>query len=198
MKLNDRVAIVTGGGKGIGRAISLTFAKEGAVVIVAARDLASIEDTVEEIRSHGGRADAFVTDVRHEDQIKKMVAYTLDKYGRIDILVNNSGTGGPTVNVADLDLDAWNDVMAVNITAPMLCARSAEAHDRCAKRQYYQHQLRRRQVRFPDEKSLRSIETRSYCSDRDTRYRSWGALHPRELHQPRQGEGRTRGECCKG
>ncbi len=114
---------MTGGGKGIGRAISLAFAREGAIVVMAARDLASMESAIEEIRSQAGRADAFVTDVRHEDQVRKMVAYTLDKHGRIDVLVNNSGTGGPTTNVADLDLDAWNDVMAINVTGPMLCAR---------------------------------------------------------------------------
>lgn len=123
MRLKDRVAIVTGGGKGIGRAISLAFAREGAIVVVAARDLLAMENTVEEIRSHGGVADALVADVRNEDQIKRMVAYTMDKHRRIDILVNNSATGGPTVNIAELDLDTWNDVMATNITGPMLCAR---------------------------------------------------------------------------
>jgi len=123
MKLKDRVAIVSGGGKGIGRSISRAFAAEGAIVVMAARDLPALEDTAEEISSNGGRADVIVTDVRYEDQIKQMVAYTLEKYKGIDVLVNNSAVSGPTVNLADMDLNDWNDVMAVNITGPMLCAR---------------------------------------------------------------------------
>lgn len=123
MRMKDKVVIVTGGGKGIGRAISFAFAAEGAIVVMAARDLSGMEATTEEIRSRGGRADAIVTDVRYEDQIKNMVTYTLNKYGQIDILVNNSGIAGPTVNLADIDLNDWNDVMAINLTGPMLCAR---------------------------------------------------------------------------
>jgi NAD(P)-dependent dehydrogenase (short-subunit alcohol dehydrogenase family) len=123
LRLKDKVAIITGGGKGIGRAISLAFAAEGAIVVMAARDLSSMEHVVGEMASHGGKADAVVTDIRHEDQVKKMVAYTLDKYGRIDILVNNSAAGGPTVNLVELELNDWNDVMATNLTGSMLCAR---------------------------------------------------------------------------
>jgi len=125
LRLKDQISIVTGGGKGIGKAISLAFAKEGAIVVMAARSLSSMEDTAEEIRSRDGRADAVATDVPYEDQIKKMVAYTLDKYGRIDILVNNSGFGGPTTNLVELSLDEWNDVIAINLTGPMLCSREA-------------------------------------------------------------------------
>ncbi len=123
MRLQDKVAIITGGGKGIGRAMSLAFAAEGAIVVMAARDLSSIEHAAAEIASRGGKVDAIVTDVRYEDQVKRMVAFTLDKFGRIDILVNNSAVGGPTVNLVELKLDDWNDVMATNLTGPMLCAR---------------------------------------------------------------------------
>jgi NAD(P)-dependent dehydrogenase (short-subunit alcohol dehydrogenase family) len=125
MRLDNQIAIVTGGGKGIGKAICMAFAREGATVVIAARDTRSMEDTAEEIRSRGGGADTVATDVRKEDQVKSMVAYVLDKYGRIDILVNNSATGGPTANLTEIDLDTWNEVMAVNITGPMLCSREA-------------------------------------------------------------------------
>jgi NAD(P)-dependent dehydrogenase (short-subunit alcohol dehydrogenase family) len=121
--MKDRVAIVTGGGKGIGRAVSFAFAAEGAIVVMAARDLSSMEDTAKEIRSRGGSADALVTDVRYEDQVKALVAQTMNKYGRIDVLVNNSAIGGPTVNIMDMDLNDWNDVIAINLTGSMLCAR---------------------------------------------------------------------------
>lgn len=123
MRMTQKVVIVTGGGKGLGKAISLAFAAEGATVVIAARELAAAEQTVREIESRGGTAHALVTDVRHEDQVKRMVSYTLDKFGRIDVLVNNSAVGGPTINVIDMDLKVWNDVVATNLTGPMLCAR---------------------------------------------------------------------------
>lgn len=123
MRMEQKVAIVTGGGKGLGKAISLAFAAEGAKVVIAARDLASTEQTAREIESRGGTADALATDVRYEEQIKRMVSHTLDRFGRIDVLVNNSAVGGPTINVIDMDLKVWNDVVATNLTAPMLCAR---------------------------------------------------------------------------
>ncbi len=123
MRLKDRVAIITGGGKGLGKAISLAFAAEGATVVITARELARMEQTAREIASAGGAAEALVTDVRYEDQVKRMVAHTLERFGRIDILVNNSALGGPTVNVSDMDLNVWNEVMTTNLTGPMLCAR---------------------------------------------------------------------------
>jgi NAD(P)-dependent dehydrogenase (short-subunit alcohol dehydrogenase family) len=123
MKMKDRVVIVTGGGKGIGKAISHAFAGEGAVVVMAARDLLGLEDTAQEIMSLGGLAHVMVTDVRYEDQVRAMVSRTTEMFGRIDVLVNNGAIAGPTANLADMDLDAWNDVIAVNLTGPMLCAR---------------------------------------------------------------------------
>jgi NAD(P)-dependent dehydrogenase (short-subunit alcohol dehydrogenase family) len=71
----------------------------------------------------GGKADAIVTDLRYEDQIRSLVARTVNKYGRIDILVNDAAIAGPRVNVADIDLDGWNEAMAINLSAPMLCSR---------------------------------------------------------------------------
>ena len=123
MRLNNKVAIVTGGGVGIGRAISLAFASEEAAVVVAARALPRLEAVADEIRSGGGRAIAIQTDVSDENQVKKMVAQTLNEYGQIDILVNNSGIAGPTINVVDIKLGDWNEVLAINLTGAMLCAR---------------------------------------------------------------------------
>jgi NAD(P)-dependent dehydrogenase (short-subunit alcohol dehydrogenase family) len=128
MRLKDRVAIVTGGGKGIGKAISLAFASEGAKVVVAARDLSKLEETVKEIKSKGGRAKAIQTDVTDEKQIQRMVSETIKEYGQIDILVNNSGIGGPTVNVVDLKLEDWNEVLAIDLTGSMLCSREVLKH----------------------------------------------------------------------
>ena len=128
MRLKDKVAIVTGGGKGIGKAIALAFAAEGATVVVAARTRSKLEETVKEIESKGGRAKAVQTDVSDEKQVQQMVAQTVDEYGQIDILVNNSGIGGPTANVVDLKLEDWNEALAIDLTGSMLCSREVLKH----------------------------------------------------------------------
>lgn len=124
MKLKDKVAIVTGGGTGIGRATACAFASEGARVVVAARTLSRLEEVVEEIKSGGGQAKAIQTDISDEKQVQQMVAQTLNDYGQIDILVNNSAVanGAPVV---DMVLDDWNEVLTVNLTGTMLCSREA-------------------------------------------------------------------------
>lgn len=123
MRLENRVAIITGGGSDIGRAISGAFAAEGAVVVVAARTAAPLDEITGEIKSRGGRAKAILTDITDESQVARLVAQTLEEYGQIDILVNNSGISGPAANVVDMDLAKWNEVLAVNLTGTMLCSR---------------------------------------------------------------------------
>jgi NAD(P)-dependent dehydrogenase (short-subunit alcohol dehydrogenase family) len=122
-RLKDKVAIVTGGGQGIGKAIALAFATEGAKVIVAARTLPKLEGTAAEIRAEGGEALAIQTDVTKEQEVEAMVAGAVKAFGRIDILVNNSGIGGPTARVADMNLEAWNEVIALDLTGSMLCCK---------------------------------------------------------------------------
>ncbi|MBP1733650.1 MAG: gdhIV [Deltaproteobacteria bacterium] len=128
MILKDRVAIVTGGSQGIGRAIAITFAAEGAAVVVAARNLSKLGETVDAIKLKGGRAKAVQTDLSDEKQIERMVAETIKEYGRVDILVNDSGIAGPTVNVVDMDLNQWNEALAVNLTGAMLAAKHVLKH----------------------------------------------------------------------
>jgi NAD(P)-dependent dehydrogenase (short-subunit alcohol dehydrogenase family) len=128
MRLKDRVAIITGGGRGIGKSISLAFASEGAIVVVAARTSSMLDETIEKIESGGGKAEAIRTDVSDEKQVQRLVAEVIKAYGRVDILVNNSGIGGPTVNVVDLKLRDWNEVLAINLTGSMLCAREVLRH----------------------------------------------------------------------
>jgi NAD(P)-dependent dehydrogenase (short-subunit alcohol dehydrogenase family) len=128
MRLQNKVAIITGGGKGIGRTISSAFASEGASVVMAARTRSRLEETAEEIRAQGGNAQAIQTDITDESQIERMVGEAIEAYGRIDILVNNSGIAGPTARVVDLDLAAWNEVFAVDLTGAMLCAKHVLKH----------------------------------------------------------------------
>ena len=128
MRFKDKVAIVTGGGQGIGKAIALAFAAEGATVVVAARTKANLEKTVKEITAKGGTALARPTDITKEAEVEGLVAETVKAYGKIDILVNNSGIGGPTVMVPDLSLDDWNQVLAVDLTGSMLCSKHVLRH----------------------------------------------------------------------
>ena len=122
-RLKDKVAIVTGGGNGIGREIARAYAAEGASVVVVGRTLAQLERTVAEIRSRNGEAKAIQADVASEGQVEQMVADTLERYGQIDILVNNGAITGPTANVVDMRLDAWSETLAINLTGAMLCSR---------------------------------------------------------------------------
>ena len=122
-RLKDRVAIVTGGGKGIGKAISLALAREGAIVVPASRSMDKLEETVSEIERADGRGMAIQADIRDELQVEQMAGRVVKQFGRIDILVNNSGLGGPTVRVVDLDMRDWNDVIALDLTGSVQCCK---------------------------------------------------------------------------
>jgi len=123
MRLKERVAIVTGGNTGIGKAIALAFAREGAHIVLADCNPMTFEVTAGEIRSLGRKPLTVVTDVAREAQVKVMVEQTVETFGRIDILVNNAGIAGPTANLIDLSLVDWDNVMMINLTGPMLCSR---------------------------------------------------------------------------
>ena len=124
MKLKDKVAIITGGGTGIGKAISLAFANEGAAVVVAARNPSRLEEVAKDIKSRGGKAKAIQTDISNHEQIKRMVAQTIDEFGQIDVLVNNAAAMYPNnADVVDMNLDNWHNTLKVNLTGTMLCSR---------------------------------------------------------------------------
>ena len=122
-RLEDRVAIITGGGRGIGKAIALAFCRERATVVVAGRTLSSLEETCDEIRHMGGKAKPIQTDVSVEEQVVRMVSEAIKEFGKVDILVNNSAIAGPTVRGADMDLGQWSETIAIDLTGSMLCAR---------------------------------------------------------------------------
>ena len=128
MRLKDKVAIITGGGSGIGRAISLAFASEGAIVVVAARTIARLKEVADNINSRGGISRAMAVNIADEINIREMVAETIKEYGRIDVLVNNAGIPGPTAKIADMELDKWNEVLSINLTGAMLCSREVLAN----------------------------------------------------------------------
>ncbi len=128
MRLNEKVAIVTGGGTGIGKAIAGTFAKEGATVVIGGRNVPNLETTCNEIKAKGGKIEYVQADVSKEQDAVRLVGETIRLFGRVDILVNNSGIAGPTAKVVDMDLEKWNETIGINLTGSMLCAREALRH----------------------------------------------------------------------
>ncbi|MGV8081181.1 MAG: SDR family NAD(P)-dependent oxidoreductase [Syntrophales bacterium] len=121
--LSGRIAIVTGGSKGLGRAMALGLAEAGAVVAVVSRTKSLIEETADEIVKSGGEAIAVPADVRSEKDIERVAALVADKFGRIDILVNNAGIGGSRKVVA-MKTDEWNTMMETNVRSVFLTARA--------------------------------------------------------------------------
>ena len=105
MKLRDKVAIITGAGRGIGRATALALGREGAAISLAARTAAEIETVAREVQELGAQALPVVTDITREEDVARLVQRTLDAFGRIDVLVNNAGIGIPMRDVVDLGLD---------------------------------------------------------------------------------------------
>ncbi len=124
MRLNNKIAIVTGGGQGIGKVLALTFAREGAKVTVASRNLENLERIRKEIEAMGGASLAVQMDLTDEATIRNMTEKTLEKFGRIDILVNNSGIAGPTKLCEDVTREEWEKCFAVNMTGMFLCCKS--------------------------------------------------------------------------
>ncbi len=122
-KLTGKSVIVTGGSKGLGRAMALGLAEAGARVAVVSRSKNLIEETAQEIIRAGGEAMAVPADVRSERDIEKMVEIVADQYGEIDILVNNAGIA-PMNRVVDITMGEWDDVMGTNMRAMFLTARS--------------------------------------------------------------------------
>jgi len=125
MRLKGKVAIITGGGKGIGKAIALAYAREGCAVMLAARTVSALEETCKQIQSEGGKAAYVQTDVSDEKQVQRLVAETINRFNQIDILVNNSGVSGPTARVVDMDIAQFNETLAIDLTGSLICAKEA-------------------------------------------------------------------------
>src|SRR5262245_41368245 len=115
-KLDGQVAIVTGAGTGIGRATALLLAAEGATVVVAGRRQAPLQALVAEIQRAGGRADARPADVGNPEQAVALARFTLERHGRVDVLVNNAGSSSRVRNVRWVGREEWERVFAVNMT----------------------------------------------------------------------------------
>jgi meso-butanediol dehydrogenase/(S,S)-butanediol dehydrogenase/diacetyl reductase len=127
MKLEGKVALVTGGGRGIGRGIALALAGEGADVAVADIDYPNAQKVTEEIEALGRQAIAIKVDVTKWDQVLAMTKQTIKELGQIDILVNNAGVVGVAL-VEELEEEAWDRVMDVNAKGTFLCCKAVIPH----------------------------------------------------------------------
>jgi len=127
MRLKDRVAIITGAGKGIGQGIAKVFVQEGAKVVIVDWDEEAGKRTAEELRQAGGDAFFVKCDVSKEDQVKAMVQAALEKYGRIDILVNNAGVG-VYKSVLEATSEDWDLCLGVNLKGVFLCSKYVIPH----------------------------------------------------------------------
>ena len=129
-RLNGKVAIVTGSSSGIGKAIALRFAQEGAMVVVAARRLYKCEETVAQIEAAGGTALPLQTDVADESQVERLIGETVRRFQRLDILVNNAGIFGGR-RLAETSTEAFDEVMNTNVRGTFFCCRAAFGQMKC-------------------------------------------------------------------
>ena len=124
MRLEGKVTVVTGAGQGLGRAIALRCAAEGAHVALAARSTELLAEVAELIEASGGRALAVPTDLRDPAQVSRLAETVTRELGRADVLVNNSGIGGPTSVLWEIEPEDWEETLKVNLTGTFLCCRA--------------------------------------------------------------------------
>jgi len=124
MRLQGKVAIVTGSTKGIGRAVAIGYAEEGAIVIVCGRSEDLAKSLAEDLTRKGKKSVALRLDVTSVDSVNQVVAQVVKQFGRIDILVNNAGISPIWKRAEDTDKEAWDQIIATNLTGAFLCAQA--------------------------------------------------------------------------
>ncbi len=128
MRLKNKVALVTGAGRGIGKAIALAYVREGAKMAICARTGSEVEQTTSEIRDRGADCLGLVCDVSVEESVASLVEEVEGCFGRIDVLVNNAGVMTRPIPVAKLEVKKWDYTMAVNLRGPFLVTRAILPH----------------------------------------------------------------------
>lgn len=122
---HDKVAIITGAGSGVGRAVAIAFLKDGYRTVLAGRRADALEETIKLSGAPSGQALAVPTDVTKQDSVKALFAKTKEAFGRLDVLFNNAGVNAPGVMLEELSLEQWQAVVDTNLTGPFLCTQEA-------------------------------------------------------------------------
>ena len=123
MLLENKVALVTGGGQGIGEAVAKCYAKAGAKVVVVDYNEVTANKIADEINATGGNAVAFKADVTKEDEVKAMVKFTLDTYGKLDCACNNAGKSSQALNMIDTPVENFDEVFALDVRGVFFCCK---------------------------------------------------------------------------
>jgi NAD(P)-dependent dehydrogenase (short-subunit alcohol dehydrogenase family) len=126
--LGDKIALITGASQGLGRALALALAKEGARVVVNARSDESVRPVAGEVEGVGAEMLAVAADVSSEAEVERLLRETVGRFGRIDVLVNNAGLLGPRVGIEEYPVDEWRRVIDANLTGPYLVSKATIPH----------------------------------------------------------------------
>ncbi|HVB04830.1 MAG TPA: SDR family oxidoreductase [Acidimicrobiales bacterium] len=130
--LADQVAVITGGGRGLGRAIALAWAERGARVLCSARSRAELEDTAAAITSRGGEAEILPADVASEQDMQRLMAHAVERFGRLDVVLLNAGVNGGRLPIEQLPMEDWRQCLDINLTGVFLGIKAAVPHLRAA------------------------------------------------------------------
>ncbi len=125
--LKDKIALITGASRGIGKGIALKFAQQGATILLVGRKMPGLEAAAEEIRALGGKADCFTADVAKEDDVTHLVDQVMAKYGRVDILVNNAGIS-KEMPLMEMPVSVFDEIMTTNMRSVMLVTKAILPH----------------------------------------------------------------------
>lgn len=128
--LEGKVALVTGASQGLGRALALAYAKEGANLVISSRSADSLETVAEEASDSGVEVLAVPADLSRSEDVQKLVDAAVERFGKIDVLVNNAGLLGPRVRIEEYPEDKWRSVLDANLTGPFLVSKAAIPHMR--------------------------------------------------------------------
>lgn len=124
MRYKDKIVLITGSGSGIGKAAALAFSKEGGTIIVSDINETNGLETVSEIIKNNGKAVFFKIDVSNFEMVKNLMDFIIEKYGRLDVAINNAGVGGDFGKITDITLESWDKTMSINSSGVFYCIKN--------------------------------------------------------------------------